>query len=408
MNDLPVLSPQSLQDLLNGRLAPEYDWNVVSVPGGSDKMVRMRTIEEALDQLNDQLNDELNGEFDGGDENEILQQYIIQIKPRRTPRLSQTAAATAKTEKTQAKIANDQVYLANGALNVDFLMQNAELLFVSADYPLARNIYTQVAKVGQSGTKTSEALFGMARCFERENLLEEARAKYEESIAYHPTLETYQHLSTLLLHQNKPYQAAEALERALHLKNLSAKIRYELCKAAGNSWMRANQMASAEKSYKKALEIDPSADEIQANLGALYLHAEKVVEAKRRFQDAFAANPKNDKALAGLGSCLLASGDKRGAHDLFAQALAINLQNSQAIFHLVKCAYEIKSYATAARIVEEYVQTSPININLLYSLAGLQFHLGRMTDARATCDKILELSPTHSGAKELLGMMEQF
>jgi Tfp pilus assembly protein PilF len=172
--------------------------------------------------------------------------------------------------------------------------------------------------------------------------------------------------------------------------------------------MRAGEMASAEKSYKKALEVDPSADEIQANLGALYLHAEKLIEAKRRFQDAFAANPKNDKALAGLGSCLLASGDQRGAHDLFAQALAINLQNSQAIFHLVKCAYEIKSYATAARIVEDYVQTSPININLLYSLAGLQFHLGRMTDSRTTCEKILELQPEHSGAKELLGMMEQF
>jgi tetratricopeptide (TPR) repeat protein len=387
MSDLPF-SPQNLQDLLNGRVSPEYDWNVVQVPGTSDKMVRLRTIEEALEEFDDEVGAE------------ILQQYIIQIKTRRSAPRTPAAAAP--------KPVNEQVYLANGGLNVEFLLQNAELLLSSGDYPLARNIYTRVAKAGQSGTKTAEALMGMARCFELENQLDEARAKYEESIAYHPTLETYQYLSTLLSHQEKPFQAAEALERALHLKNLSSKIRYELCKAAGNSWMRAGEMASAEKSYKKALEVDPSADEIQANLGALYLHAEKLIEAKRRFQDAFAANPKNDKALAGLGSCLLASGDVRGAHDLFAQALAINLQNSQAIFHLVKCAYEIKSYATAARIVEDYVQTSPININLLYSLAGLQFHLGRMMDSRTTCEKILELQPEHSGAKELLGMMEQF
>jgi tetratricopeptide (TPR) repeat protein len=386
MTDLP-LSPQNLKDLLNGRLSPEYDWNVVSVPGSGDKMVRLRTIEEALEEFDDEAGAE------------VLQQYIIQIKPRRNLPRAPIAAQ---------KPANDQVYLGSGALNVDYLLQNAELLLSSCEYALARNIYTRVVKTGQSGTKTAEALMGMARCFELENQFEDARAKYEESIAYHPTLETYQYLSTLLLHLNKPYQAAEALERALHLKNISPKIRYELCKAAGNSWMRANEMASAEKNYKKALEVDPSADEIQANLGALYLHAEKFTDAKRRFQDAFAANPKNDKALAGLGSCLLATGDKRGAHDLFAQALAINLQNSQAIFHLVKCAYELKSYATAARIVENYIQTSPININLLYSLAGLQFHLGRMTDSRATCDKVLELSPTHSGAKELLGMMEQF
>jgi Tfp pilus assembly protein PilF len=172
--------------------------------------------------------------------------------------------------------------------------------------------------------------------------------------------------------------------------------------------MKACEMANAEKNYRKALEIDPGADEIQANLGALYLHAEKIQEAKRRFQDALAANARNDKALAGLGSCFLAVGDKKSAHDYFAQALGINIQNPQAIFHLVKCAYQIKSYAVAARVVEEYVQIAPININLMYSLAGLQFHLGRMNEARATAKKILELSANHTGAKDLLGMIERF
>jgi hypothetical protein len=47
-----------------------------------------------------------------------------------------------------------------------------------------------------------------------------------------------------------------------------------------------------------------------------------------------------------------------------------------------------------------------VNINLLYSLAGLHFHLGRVEESRAKCEKILELNPNHAGSLELLGMMK--
>jgi tetratricopeptide (TPR) repeat protein len=357
--------------------------------------VRLRTLEEALD--------EFEGEFEVEADRQELQRYLIQIKPRKI----QPAQGISKPGSPSPK-SNDQIYLADGSLNTDFLMQNAEILVASGEYTLARNIYTSVTQSSKSGLKTATALFKLAQCFELEKNFEAARTKYEESIAYAPSIETYQNLSTLLLHQGKTFQAAETLERALHLKDLSPKVRYEIHKAAGNSWMRACEMASAERNYKKALELNPSADEIQANLGALYLHAEKIADARRRFQDALAANPRNDKALSGLGSCFLALGDKRNAHDHFAQALEINIHNPQAIFHLVKCAYQLKSYATATRMIEEYVQIAPININLMYSLAGLQFHLGRMDESRKTCEKVLEMNPTHTGAKELLEKMQQF
>jgi hypothetical protein len=73
----------------------------------------------------------------------------------------------------------------------------------------------------------------------------------------------------------------------------------------------------------------------------------------------------------------------------------------------VKCAYEIKNYGVAAKILEEYIQVAPINIHLLYSLAGLQFHLGRASDARQTCIRIQQLNPEHNGARELLRRLEE-
>jgi Flp pilus assembly protein TadD len=361
--------------------------DIISIPSNSNRDARLRTLEDALQ------------EFDS-DESPELQQYLVQLRPRRKPATQSRPAYSVAEEPAES------MYHPDGTLNVPYLMKNADLLVSCGDYALAKNIYQRVAQAGQSSIDTSRALFALASCYENEGKLEEARDRYEQSITFQPTVATYQHLATLLIRQKKDRPAAETLERALNLKDLSPKIRYELLKAAGNSWMRAGEMAAAERAYKRALDLEPTADEIQANLGALYLQAGKHVEARRKFQDTLASNPRNDKAVTGLGICLLTEGDKRGAHDQFARALEINLQNTQAIYHLVKCAYELKTYATAARLVESYVQVGPVNINLMYSLAGLQFHLGRMSEARATIDQILNMNSSHTGAKDLLQRIE--
>jgi Tfp pilus assembly protein PilF len=138
------------------------------------------------------------------------------------------------------------------------------------------------------------------------------------------------------------------------------------------------------------------------------LTAHKFEEARRHFQDALASNSANTRAQCGLASCYLALGDKRAAHDLLAQALERDINNPSAIYYLVKCAYEIRSYATAARLTEQYVESvQPANVNLLYSLAGLQFHLGRANDARATAHRILSLNAEHAGAKEILNLIQR-
>jgi tetratricopeptide (TPR) repeat protein len=392
MIDTPFTTNKRLAEKLGQQLLQsEHDLiEVVPLPTHTDRSARMRALEQALQ------------EFDTEEDSEEFEQYIVQIKPKRRNLSAQF------NEEPVAEAPQEQVYLADGSLNVPYLLQNAELLMGYGDYALARNIFLKVAQAGQSATYAGRALFRVGACFEAEQSLDEARNYYEQSLTFQPSLETYQHLATLLIHQKKDRPAAETLERALNLKETSSKTRFELLKAAGNCWTRAGEMASAERAYKKALEVEPTADEIQANLGALYLKAGKFAEARRKFQDTLAANPDNDKALTGLGMCLIQDGDKRAAHDHFARALDIQLNNSQAVYHLVKCAYEIKSFATAARIVENYIQIAPVNINLLYSLAGLQFHLGRMEDANATVNQILNLNPTHTGAKDLLRRIENF
>lgn len=316
-----------------------------------------------------------------------------------------TPLAPPSTEQKTTGSEQNEALLPNGKLNVQFLLENARILYKSGDYALARNIYRTLLKGGEC---SDTAFFEAGRCLEAEGKNESAISHYKESIAYHPSLNCFQQLSSLYIRLGNDQEAADVLERTVLLKEIKVETRFELFKAAGNCWTRVKSNENAERCFKKALEISPAADEVRANLGAVYLQMGKVSGAKRCFTDAIASNPKNHQAWVGLGSCNWAEGDKAAAHDHFSQALSIELNNPNAVFYLVKCAYEIKSYAVAAKFLEDYIQIAPVNPNLLYSLAGLQFHLGRVSEARATTMRVLDLQAHHVGAKDLLQMVEKY
>jgi tetratricopeptide (TPR) repeat protein len=385
MNDLTL----SLNEVIRTHFSQnELDiLEIVQIPQENDARDQMKAVQELVDEL-------------AQDKNSFG--YFLQVRPKKQNLCS---VLTDGLDLFPQAPLQENIFLPNGKLNIPFLMKNAELLFASEDYENARTIYNAITK---SGENTSVSLNRLGRCFEAEGKLEEARRNFEESIAYLPSLDSYQRLGSLLIRQNQDQLAAETLTRALNMKDLDSVTRFNLHKACGNCWTRAQKLNEAESHFKKALELDPSAEEIRSNLGALYLQSNRIPEAKRNFQDAIASNPRSHLAITGLGSCFLAEGNKKAAHDSFVKALEIELKNPTAIFYLVKCAYELKSYATAARIIQDYIQIAPVSADLLYNLAGLQFQLGRIREAGSTTQKILEIQPQHSGAKDLLNQIQRY
>ncbi|MGE0615148.1 MAG: hypothetical protein AB7P04_05880, partial [Bacteriovoracia bacterium] len=62
-------------------------------------------------------------------------------------------------------------------------------------------------------------------------------------------------------------------------------------------------------------------------------------------------------------------------------------------------------YQPAERLVRDYIHVSPVNANLLYSIAGIQYHLGLMDDATATVQQLLGMRPDHQGARALQSLL---
>lgn len=385
--------------------------DVVPIPMHGDRMIRMRTLEEVLNDF-----DTRDGHGDEPGDGQIMG-YFVQVKPKHA-RKAQSVEASPGTQaplttarsvsvsnpaSSATSVSADGIYLPDGKLNGAYLLSTAETLYENRDYALARNIYKALL---QSGEKNSAAHLGLARCFEAEGKLIEAKINYEESIAYHPHPEAYKNLTALLIRQGKDQEAAETIERVLHHKQLDESLQFELHKTSGNCWGRLGNFRESEKHYKKALEIQPLAHEVHANLGALLFNHGRIADAERCFQQALSVSAQSAPALTGLGSCSLAQGRQDLAQNWFVRSLNVELKNPTALYHLIKCAYATKNYETAAQIAEKYIQVAPVNVHLLYSLAGLQYHVGRLSAAKATCNKIQQIEPQHSGAMELIQKIE--
>jgi tetratricopeptide (TPR) repeat protein len=355
--------------------------DLVPVPSGGDRMVKLRSLAELLDEF----------DRDSGKEGTS---YIVQVSP------------TKKTETTQRTVKSDVegMYFNDGNLNISVLEQNAEVLMAAGDFLLARNIYQAILKTGKS---SAASLFKIGLTFEAEKNLLKAISIYEESLAYEPTFKAYERLASLLRKTGQDQYAAEIIERALAGKNIPPKVQYELHKSCGNCWMRKDYFNRAEIHHRSALKINPDSDEVRSNLGSLYLKQQKLNEAKRCFEDAVAANSKNAKAHSGLGISYLGLNDKKSALTSFKKSLRIDLMNPTAIFYLVKLAYELKDYAEAAEILKNYTNSAPVNPSLLYSLAGLQYHTGSHSEASNNVRKILDMNSKHKGALKLQKHLEE-
>ncbi len=387
--------------------------DILKIPSQGDRMIRLRTVEDALEN------------FDGGDEASLS--YLVRVRKRLVPvspaaqefstepnwndhSMSPSAENAELPESnldinsmveetlTQPTDEVEQIYLPTGKLNVPFLMKNAQLLFDAGEFADA---ITVLGRVYETGEDSSSALYLIGKCHEKGDNRAEAEKAFRHALSFRATQEIYETLTNLLVREKRDQEAAELLDRALQQKDLSIASQAELLKAAGNCWLRAEKPEKAITSYQNAITLTPTNDDIYGNLGALYLRLGKLNDAKKHFSEAARINSRNAKALTGLGSCAIAENDKKAAHDFFAKSLSLRILNPPAIYHIVKCAYELKSYSTAARLLEEYIESAPINTHLLYSLAGLQYHLGRLEEARDTVDRILGMQPHYQAAVEL-------
>lgn len=295
--------------------------------------------------------------------------------------------------------ANSEIFQNNGRLNVSFLLRNAKILLAADDYPLAKSIFQSLIEHGEA---LGAAYAGLGVCYEKDGKIELAIKAYREAIIYEPSYTSLIALADLFIRRQDFRDAVATLLRANHLPKIRKKESFEIHKNLGNCYLRLEQLDHAENHYRQAKELVPDSPILNVNIGCLYIQKQDISSAVLHFQEALRLDPENSSAITGLGLAYMARGDDMGAHDAFVRAVEKKPSNVTALLYLVRTAYKTAQYGPAATHLSAYIASFPYNINILYSLAGLQYHLRDFAGCAEQCEKILKLKPEHVGSGRLL------
>jgi len=323
-------------------------------------------------------------------------QELKELHPHSDQENQSSLLSPLKTEKPPSEMCG-----LDGKLNVPYLIQNAEILLNAGENELARRILTKLQNSSPIGSE-SEVCSLIGRSYQNENRLDEAIQAYKEALVYQGSLKTLILLTQLLIRKKKDAEALIYLQRILTTDSIQLHLRLDALIACGNAASRLEDLVQAENFFRHGLEVTAQRDiRFINNLGALFLKQGRVQEALDTFNEAYELNETHPKTHYALGATYLAAGNLRQAHDHFAESLEIKINQPHLLHQLIKCAYELKSYPVATRILGEYIDEVESTPQLLFSLAAHQLELGRHSDCAMSIAKILMTHPNHQQAIDL-------
>lgn len=178
-----------------------------------------------------------------------------------------------------------------------------------------------------------------------------------------------------------------------------------LLRLVGDCFTRLSDTASAKNAYHKSLTIDPFFAKAHIGLGTVALTKNSYDSAVIHFQKAVSLAPNDEMGSFGLGLAFQGLGELNEANKWVSNACRLNPTNSPAVFSLVKLAYERDSFDDARKALCRYIAEKPQDLNMVYSLAGVEFKTGNTTAAEMLLTQMLAIDPKEVRATQLLAQI---
>ena len=186
---------------------------------------------------------------------------------------------------------------------------------------------------------------------------------------------------------DKALKALEVVERKQPGKSVTAILQ-------GRVYLAKKDIASARKSFERALSLDPNSFTAVASLAGLDIADKKPEEAKKRFEALLAKDPKNAQAALALAELASRSGaSKEEVGKLIAQAVAANPTEQASRLLLIDFHLRNKDTKQALAAAQEAQTALPDSPEVLDALGRTQQASGDLNQAIATFNKLAALQP---------------
>ena len=186
---------------------------------------------------------------------------------------------------------------------------------------------------------------------------------------------------------------------------MSGHLDYEINKELGECYLFMGELDKAEEYYKKAVSSNGVHPDPYLGLATVAVQRGELSNAEVMYRKAHTIEP-SDKSLSGIGLIRIENGQKDEAFTLFTEAIGMNPENMVALFSLIRLGHELDRISEIIPHLEAYLELHPAKHEVRYSLAGCLVCIEQKAAAVEQLEKILEMSPEHEAAKEMLEQIQ--
>lgn len=256
-----------------------------------------------------------------------------------------------------------------------------------------------VLDIGDSGTYTYKADFGLALVYLAEDRHEDTVRASRSALAERPGfIEAHYTLAHGLSSLGRYAEAIpeyDAVVAAEPDHNPGAVERALVIEESGD---HASALPLLER-YANELPEDPT---ICAHLAHCYEQLGKLEEARGAYTRARELVPTSVEIVVNLGRVLAALGDDAGAVDCFTDAILIDRTYGNAYFNAADVLYRLGIYDRAIEVLQQGLTVDPANAAGFFVLGNCYFQLGDMAAAELCYRSALERKPGYQEAQNNL------
>jgi tetratricopeptide (TPR) repeat protein len=162
-----------------------------------------------------------------------------------------------------------------------------------------------------------------------------------------------------------------------------------------------NEAAIAE--WRKALEIEPTDDKANFNLGALLLKTGDIRSSIPYFEQSIKSNPKRPGAHSNLAVALAATGKMDEAAPLFEQELELNPNSAEAHSNYARALAQYGRLDDAVVHFRKAVEAAPDDAAVHNNLGRALALQGHAAEAFAEFEEAVRINPAFAAAHHYLG-----
>ncbi|MCR4319294.1 MAG: tetratricopeptide repeat protein, partial [Candidatus Brocadiaceae bacterium] len=251
-----------------------------------------------------------------------------------------------------------------------------------------------------------KAYNNIGECYNRLGVLSKAEPAYKKAIELNNNESLYySNLAHLHISQNRFQEAENITNTAIKLGIAN----HLICLLMGKAQIMQGKAHEAIHTFKQLIKKNSNDLNAHIFLVNLLLQTNQVKEAEEALKTITSSNSDNLELTCLMERIKFKNGDRQSVIKFIQNTLTSNPTDTSTYLKLGNLCIEIEDHATAIELLERYLEITPVDANVIATIAICYARLGKLESAIIGLKAALELDPAcHYASQNLISLEKKF